>query len=131
MHDGQRRILVAEDDHLVRDLIVEVLSDAGYDVLKASSGIEAVRLMENPGGINAVVSDLNMPGMDGLEVARQARMHHPGVPVLFVTARPDLLRASPPPEPFRYLTKPFRVAELTQVVTALLDGNHGSAWRVH
>ena len=131
MHDRRQRILVVEDESLVREVMVEVLTDAGFEVVEASSGAEALHMMDDPDCMDMVVTDLNMPGVDGLAVAYHARRTHAGVPVLFVTARPDLLRASPPPEPVRYLSKPFALAELTGAVSALLSGEQGSAHRVH
>ena len=116
----QRRVLLAEDDPLIRGLIVDVLMDADFDVMEASDGAEAIHLMDDPDGVHLVVTDLNMPGADGIEVARHARLHHPKVSILFISGRPDLLVAGKPPEPFRYLAKPFGVDAFMAAVDDLV-----------
>ena len=117
---SKRRVLIAEDDPLIRELVVDVLIDRGYEVLEASNGSQAIQLMDDPDGIRLVVTDLNMPGASGIEVAHHARRHHPDIVVLFMSGRPDLLVAGRPPEPFLYLPKPFRLAELLAAVDGLV-----------
>lgn len=117
---ARTRILVAEDDAFVRQIVVESLMDLDFEILEASSGANAVRLADDRKGIDLVVTDLNMPGRNGLEVAHHAREHHPNVPVLFMSGCPDLLLEAGPPEPFGFLAKPFRIKALTEAVDGLL-----------
>jgi CheY-like chemotaxis protein len=77
-------VLLVEDDDDNRELMGEVLVGAGYDVLTASSGSEAVRIL-NGRSIDVVVTDVGMPGMGGLEVARAAKSVKRDIPVVIVT----------------------------------------------
>ena len=82
------RLLVVEDDPAMRDLMVELLTDAGYDVMAAPGGSRAVwELFRSPGlnGYDLVVTDLRMEGMDGMELLRLIRDLE-GPPVLMVSA---------------------------------------------
>ena len=116
------KILVAEDEPLIRMDLVEALAEDGFDVLEASDGSEALRLIDNPDHVVLVVTDVNMPGVDGIDVAVRARERHPKIPVLFVSARPDLLSLPRTPRPFSHITKPFKMADLIAKVRALLTG---------
>jgi CheY-like chemotaxis protein len=114
------KALVAEDDLVVRMLMVETLEDCGYDVLEASNGLDAIRLMDEPDSIDFIVTDYHMPGFSGVEVARRARERHPAIPVLFVSARVDILVNAGAPHPFTVLKKPFTMAELGIAVNRLV-----------
>ena len=113
------RILVAEDEPTIRSLIVEVLDDAGFDILEASGGDQALGLLAQPDSVDLVVTDLHMPGPSGVAVAWAARDRHPKIPILFVTARADLLQNVGPPLPYDVLSKPFGLGELRQAVDEL------------
>jgi CheY-like chemotaxis protein len=110
------RALVAEDDPVIRMLVVETLEDAGWDVLEAVDGADAFRLMDDPDSVSIVVTDFNMPGFDGVAVAKRARERHPAIPVVFISARPDVLARAGAPEPYIILRKPFTMAELATEV---------------
>ena len=78
------RVLLIEDDDDNRELMSEVLASAGFRVMSAAGGAEGLRaLAEN--SIDVVVTDVGMPGMGGLEVARAAKKIAPAVPVVVVT----------------------------------------------
>src|SRR5258708_20257940 len=94
-------ILFAEDDAAVRDVVVEMLSEKGFRVLVASDGYEAVRLLADH-HVDLLFTDVVMPGMDGGQLARQARVMHPAIKVLFATgyppraAEPEAMRSEHP-----------------------------------
>jgi CheY-like chemotaxis protein len=89
---ARERVLVVEDEELIRLMLVEVLDDEGFEVFEASTGDEAAKLIENPDGFQAVVTDIHMPGeRDGIAVGRHARRRHPGIPIIYCTGRPDVL----------------------------------------
>ena len=107
------RILVVEDDPRLRELVRRELTAVGYDVAEAGTGGDGLaRALE--GDIDLVVLDLNLPDVDGLEVAERLRADGDGVAILMLTARGDLkskvegLYAGASD----YLTKPFEVQEL-------------------
>jgi two-component system OmpR family response regulator len=94
---GERvvRVLLVEDDEDNRELMTEVLEGAGFRVLSASSGNEGLRALSEH-SVDVVITDVGMPGMGGLEVARAAKRIAPTVPVLLVTGytvRDDILSA--------------------------------------
>lgn len=119
------KILVAEDEPLIRMDIVETLAIDGFQVLEASDGSEALRLIDDPDNFAMVVTDVNMPGVDGIDVAVRARERHPEIPVLFVSARTDLLSLPRTPRPLSHLTKPFNMPDLARKVRWLLLGRDG------
>jgi DNA-binding NtrC family response regulator len=114
------RILVAEDEFIIRLCITEALSDAGFEVISASCGEMALHLIKDPDHIAAVVTDFHMPGADGIAVAQCARQRHPDIPVVFMTARPDLLSGCKIEPPCVYLPKPFSVQHLIATVERAL-----------
>ena len=118
------RVLVVEDEPLIRLLMVDTLEEAGYDVFEAASGVEACRLIDDLNHFDLVVTDLNMPKADGVVVAKRARAHTPDVLVLFVSARPDLLKSLSAPRPYSYLPKPFSMEQFSAAVDDLLTPPH-------
>jgi CheY-like chemotaxis protein len=120
MDEARRRILVAEDDPLIREIIVDMLVMLDFDLIVAASGHEALRLIDMSDGADLLITDLNMPGMDGIELAHHVRGFYPEIPILFVSGRLYLLETGSPPEPYRCLRKPFRMRELTKTVSDML-----------
>ncbi|MGE3108997.1 MAG: ATP-binding protein [Phycisphaerales bacterium] len=121
---GNEAVLVVEDSELVRRILTEVLGEAGYRVLEAESGEQAVALAERGSGrIDLLISDVVMPGMSGPELAAWFESHRPGVPVILMSghaedalSRYDLTRAV-------FLAKPFRAATLLHAVRDALDSH--------
>lgn len=116
------RILVADDEAAIRKVVRDALEKAGNDVETAIDGEEASRIFEDRGvELDLVVTDLNMPKIDGLELVRRIRRTS-SVPVLVLTVRQEerekvrLLDAGADD----YVTKPFGVAELVARARALL-----------
>jgi len=115
------RILVADDDPAVRESLRRSLSFNGYEVTLASDGAEALAAVADPQP-DLVLLDVNMPGVDGLEVCRRIRAAGNDVPVLILTARVEVgdrvlgLDAGADD----YLPKPFALEELLARVRALL-----------
>ena len=81
------KILVVDDERAVRDSLRRALELQGYEVELAGDGAEALERLAANGQPDAVVLDILMPGIDGLEVCRQIRRRGYGVPVLMLTAR--------------------------------------------
>jgi two-component system, OmpR family, response regulator MprA len=116
------KILVVDDERAVRDSLRRALELQGYEVDLASDGAEALARLSANGHVDAVVLDILMPGIDGLEVCRQIRRAGSAVPVLMLTARDAVgdrvegLDAGADD----YLVKPFALEELLARVRALL-----------
>jgi CheY-like chemotaxis protein len=121
------RVLLVEDDDDNRELMAEVLESSGYRVLSAASGQDGLKaLSENP--VDVVVTDVGMPGMGGLEVARAAKAIAPRVPVVVVTGwaeREDITRARGR-EVDAVLIKPVDPEALTQAVSDVAQGRNPS-----
>lgn len=119
-----RKILVVDDDENIRDLCSEVLRVAGYQVDTARHGIEGLERLRDSGfRYDLVISDMNMPGLGGMEFYRAALENSPGLreKFLFVTGNPDLAfgrvaDAGPP-----CLPKPFRISEFLEKVEKLME----------
>ena len=82
--DGET-VLVVEDDPSVRMLVLEVLGELGYAALEASDAKSALPILRSQTRIDLMVSDVGLPGVDGRQLAELARVHRPGLKVLFVT----------------------------------------------
>ena len=108
------RVLLVEDDALVRMANAAVLNEAGILVSEASSGEEALALLEADEGIGVLVTDFAMPGMTGADLTRLVRRHRPGLPVLIVTgyAEKAVLQDLGREPGIRILSKPIPPAAL-------------------
>jgi nitrogen-specific signal transduction histidine kinase/CheY-like chemotaxis protein len=121
---GDERVLVVEDDALVRRFVERALSDAGYAVTTASTGQEAlnlVRMSDTPPDI--VLSDVVMPGMTGPELAERLAEIGPDIPLLFMSGYVDqtFLGRELEEHPEQLLRKPFATTALRWRIRDLLD----------
>ena len=123
-HGGGQRVLLVEDEDMLRSLTREVLEEAGYRVSDCAEGGEALRLLAAGERPDVLVTDVGLPGMDGRRLAQAARETHPGLPVLFITGYAWEAFADSPvlPEGCAILSKPFSVHALVDAVADLLDG---------
>lgn len=115
-------ILVVDDTDLIRRLLVKLLSDHGYRVIAAADGPTAIQAAEAaPELIALLISDVSMPGMDGLELARRLRQRQTGLPVLFISGLGEsALMAIGLKANQDYFLKPFNTQALLQRVQQLL-----------
>jgi two-component system cell cycle sensor histidine kinase/response regulator CckA len=125
MQNEAETILLAEDEPLVRAMIATSLRDRGYNVLESTDGFEALQMAEEytTGQIQLLLSDVTMPRMDGVELARRFRDMFPDTKVLLMsasTAESEIQRAIPDPT-IRFLPKPFLLRELAERVREVLD----------
>ncbi len=87
------RVLIAEDDFLVRLTLSEALSSDGFDVAEAETGEEALRMLQEDPTISLLMTDMQLGGaMNGQELAAAAREGRADLPVLYMTGRPDLVQ---------------------------------------
>jgi CheY-like chemotaxis protein len=121
---GRRSVLLVEDEAVLRELLSDALAESGFHVGTAGSGAEA---LASPALARAelLVTDLAMPGMNGLELARRARLRHPGLGVLLVTgfageAAEDDLAEARAGGPFAILRKPVTVEQIAAAILGLL-----------
>ena len=117
-----KKVLVLEDESSIRSFIVINLIRAGYEVVEAETGQEALeKLSENP-DVRVTLLDIMLPGIDGFEVCRRVRAAYPHIGIIMLTARSQemdkvtgLMTGADD-----YVTKPFSPAELTARVDALI-----------
>jgi CheY-like chemotaxis protein len=116
------RILVVDDDHDVRGIMTTFLAEIGYIVHEAEHG-EAALAMQKSVNPQLLIVDFSMPGTNGAEVVKAARLVQPSLPILFVSGYADsaALEAAMGSAPL--LRKPFLPAELATAVRAALDAN--------
>ncbi len=119
------RVLVVDDDGGVRMLVKRLLEAEGYEVATAEDGTEALALLAaEPGTVRLVVTDVRMPGMDGIELGRRVTDVAPGVPTLYMTAYAEdaaLLSKMENWTAQPILYKPFTSHHLLNLVGILLD----------
>jgi len=114
-------VLVVDDDVSIRMLLRFFLEDERWSVLEASNGVDALDLIKSDPAVALLITDVAMPGMNGWELARTARLHRPEMPIVFVSG----LFEEPIDPEFRgdaFLEKPFMKAELKDLVESLLTG---------
>jgi two-component system, cell cycle response regulator CpdR len=115
------RILLAEDDESMRGFLVRALKKAGYDVIDFANGEEAYeRLKSEP--FTLLLTDIVMPKMDGIELARRASELDPDLKIMFITgfAAVVLNNDIAAPKDARVLSKPFHLKDLVREVDRLL-----------
>jgi EAL domain-containing protein (putative c-di-GMP-specific phosphodiesterase class I) len=113
----ETKVLLVDDEDAVRNALRRILETRGYRVVACSSGSEALAKLAL-GGYDAMVSDVRMPGMNGLKLLRAVREHDLDLPVVLVTGNPDLASATEAVEhgAFQYLIKPIATERLDEVV---------------
>ncbi|MDT7953307.1 MAG: response regulator [Acetobacteraceae bacterium] len=108
-------ILVVDDEQPIRELLGWMLGDAGHVVHEAREGKEALDFLRRNGRVDIILSDINMPVMDGVELSNRVQAEWPDLPVLLISGRP-------PPKGVRaFIAKPFRWEMLAEAI-ALLAG---------
>ncbi len=117
------RILLAEDDESMRGFLVRALKKAGYEVIDFANGEDAYeRLKSEP--FTLLLTDIVMPKMDGIELARRASELDPDLKIMFITgfAAVILNNDIAAPKDARVLSKPFHLKDLVREVDRLLAG---------
>ena len=122
---GRETLLVVEDEPAVRRAVQRNLERLGYRVLAAQDGEDALRITESLDGVDLVVSDVVMPGIDGPELACRLRARWRELPVLFVTGySADRLARSDAVGPHdRVLEKPYQLEELARTIRQMLEAS--------
>nr|WP_294555711.1 PAS domain-containing protein [uncultured Rhodopila sp.] len=119
-----RRLLVVDDEHVVRETLVASLEEAGFAVLAAGNGIEALALLEAGEPVDALVTDLSMPGMGGLALIGEAHARRPGLPAVLLTGyageAAQLAVSGGLPSGFALLRKPIGVVRLVDQIETML-----------
>jgi DNA-binding response OmpR family regulator len=119
-NEGQT-ILVLEDDGDVRETISTLLTEAGFQVVTAATGWEAIALIEER-PFDMMIADISLPGgLSGVQMTQHVRARHPGLKCLFISGRAEPVVCDPLLDDF--VAKPFRPFELLGCVWKVLRGN--------
>ncbi|HEX4406305.1 MAG TPA: response regulator [Polyangia bacterium] len=129
---NRERILVVEDDEVARETMTEVLAHAGYDVVAAADGYEALSIAAH-GSPDLVLSDLQMPGIDGVELTKRLHAFAGGIPVVLttgITDTQDVITAAQSYGAVACLPKPMNVDELLWTIDRTLAARPRAAARI-
>ncbi len=116
-----RTVLIAEDEAMVRLVVAETLRDAGYDVLEACDGTQALEILKTDAKIDLLVSDMKMPGLNGYQLVEAGTQLRPALKVLLMTGYaqdpiPDaMVKAG-----INVLYKPFNIDQLPSLAERIL-----------
>jgi len=115
-------VVVVEDETVVRALIVEVLSDRGYQVLEAKDGLSGLALLDRVERVDLLITDIGLPGLNGRKMVEAARMKRPALKVLFMTGYAETAAAAQGflDADMRMMTKPFSIDTLGRALRVML-----------
>jgi len=117
--DSDKKILIVEDEIITVMILQKILSGAGYNVLSATTGEEAIQLLQIIPGINMVLMDIHLRGeLNGIETARRLKSRVPGLILIYVTGNsdPKTKQEAEGTGPISYLLKPVNTNELLKII---------------
>jgi two-component system response regulator AtoC len=119
---GKAKVLVVDDEQLVRESLRDWLTESGYEVFTAENGSQALELIEKE-RLGIVLADLVMPGMDGIELMKRAKETHPNVAVIIITAYGSIATAIAAMKEgaYDYIEKPFCPERMELLVEKLVE----------
>ncbi len=120
MQKPRATILVVDDEATMRDLLVDTLDAIGYLPTGASDGSEALQKLKEQ-KFDLMITDIMMPGIDGIALLKKVRKDYPNLPVLFIAgvATPEIMDQA---SPDGFLAKPFRISHIEQLIEDTLKG---------
>jgi len=118
----RRRILIVDDEKVIRDLLSTILSKLDYEVAVARNGDEALKQIKQD-TFSLVLTDMQMPGIDGLTLAKRIKDHSPETPVIMITGqRQEDIKKKIKEGPISYVIfKPFRLMDIQRAVRSFLN----------
>ncbi len=114
-------VLVVDDDQCIREVLTILLSRRGHRCESAANGIDAMQKVKQS-NFDVVITDLQMPGMDGIALTKELRQHFPELPVMIMTGRPDgsLVESAIGAGAGEVLRKPFEISDLMRRLHKML-----------
>lgn len=126
-----RRILVADDDPVIRHLVTTVVKKEGYTPVVVNDGREAIRLLQSDANFKAAIFDMMMPHIEGIEIIRHMRTEKRlmRIPAMMITSEQDLKLMTNSFEAGAtvFLPKPFKTAQLQTMLRMLLSRSDGGS----
>ena len=111
------RVMVVEDEFLIRLTLVEALTDEGFDVIEVDTGDAALPILSADWSIDLLLTDIQLPGrLDGKRLVDCVRKTRPELPVLFMTGRPEPVAETSDGTLDRYIAKPYTLASICSEV---------------
>jgi CheY-like chemotaxis protein len=126
--DAPQTVLVVDDEAGLRTLARVILEDAGYEVLEAASGREALETIANDPPVDILLTDIVMPGLSGAELAARVRAEVPEIAVVYMSGH---TRGVPIDVAIPLVPKPFRAGQLTAAIALALDQRNAVHARSH
>jgi CheY-like chemotaxis protein len=118
-----RRVLLVEDEFLIRLTLSEALADEGYEVLEAETGDDALAVLRSDPSIVLLLTDIQLPGsLTGINLAAAARAERPDLPVIYMTGRPDTMKDGLRDTHDAFIAKPYLPSEVAATVRRLTGG---------
>ena len=119
--EAKLNILIVDDNESMREVVTILLSRRGHRCESATNGIEAMQKVKQS-NFDAVITDLQMPEMDGIDLAKEPRQHFPDLPVMIMTGQPDdsLVESTISAGAREVLRKPFEISELMMRLYGML-----------
>ena len=117
------RILIVDDEEVLRDVLDAVLRREGFEVVMAASGEEALSILDSDENIDLMILDIMLPGISGIDTLRSVRISSPNLPVIVITAFSSIDGAIEAMKhgAFHYIPKPFKNEEVVLTVTKALE----------
>ncbi len=119
------KILIVDDSESMRNLVRFVIEDAGYEVIEATDAAQAIKLSQQHQDIKIIISDLNMPGMDGITMTKEIKLnhHYKKTPVIMLTTESSDVRKEMGKEAgiLAWVTKPVSPERLVNVIKKLVS----------
>lgn len=121
--DGsQPRVLVVEDEFLIRLTLVEALGDEGFEVIEAETGDDALPLLCSGPDISLLLTDIQLPGtLNGRALASKLRENLPNLPVIFTTGRAGAEKDGGSPDRDVFISKPYALADICNAAKRLVS----------
>jgi len=121
---SQPRVLVVEDEFLIRLTLTEALSDEGFEVIEAESGDDALPLLESDAAISLLLTDIQLPGLlNGHALAERVRANNPDLPVIFMTGRPQAAQQASRSARDIFIAKPYALADICDAAKRLTSAS--------
>src|SRR6476659_1994573 len=117
------RVLIVDDEEVLREVLDAVLRREGFEVAMAASGEEALAVLDEDDNIDLVILDIMLPGISGIDTLRALRISNPSLPVIIITAFSSIDGATEAMKhgAFHYIPKPFKNEEVILTVNKALE----------
>src|SRR4030042_93515 len=125
----KKKVLIADDESIVRESLTDWLTDKGYQVVTAANGEEALKVLKKGNNLGVVVLDVRMPGKDGISILEETRKDHPDLKYIIISGYPseEVMTRGIRLGAIGFLVKPFAPEELEKLIHHALHGEEKKA----